>query len=88
MAKTYVQTFEVEGRFPFPVDMLRYDYCYPVREAEDSYNIAASIRRDTNGPVRIKLRRTIEHKGNLPTSGRWSSFGWTVIESTIKVESY
>ena len=88
MAKTHIQTFMVEGRFPFPLDMLRYDHCYPVTEAEDSYNIGISIRRENDRPLQIKLRRHVENASVMPTTGRWASFNWTVLEHTIKTESY
>lgn len=88
MAKIIVQTFEVRGTFPFPIDMLRYDCCYPAREAEDSYNINATIQRVTNGPVVVRLRRRVENKNDMPTFGRWSSFNWTVLTDSIKFEIY
>jgi hypothetical protein len=63
--------FEVTGDGPFPFDMLRYDRCWPVREAQDSYDgLAASLGEAT---------RTVQLNGiNNPTERRWSSFGWTV----------
>ena len=61
-------TFTVEGSSPFPIDMLRYDLCWPAK-ADD----AAWIPRSGSG-------RHINLKGlKTPTIGRWESFGWKVV---------
>jgi hypothetical protein len=67
--------FEVTGRGPFPIDMLRYDACWPVR-GED-------VMRIEPGPQSHQGTRTVRlvrcaRSGNGPTVGRWGSFGWTV----------
>ncbi len=61
--------FTVEGFGAFPVDMLRYDACYPA----DS--VSATL---INGRGRraVNLRSYRE-----PTIGRWNSFMWTVKEN-------
>ena len=75
MAKQYFYEYEVTGRGHFPFDMLRYDRCWPTRESEDSGHIEA----DTHLVGYPNLTRTIRVTGlNIPTSGRWESFGWTV----------
>jgi hypothetical protein len=64
--------FQVQGNGEFPVDMLRYDSCWPAREATDSIAISASHR--------AKVSRTITLIGlREPTEGRWKSFGWKVL---------
>lgn len=71
--KVEIVRFVVEGSGEFPIDMLRYDSCFPSKESE-SRGIA-SDRRD--------LRRvTLEHRGSgqAPTIGRWKSFLWNVVE--------
>lgn len=69
--------FTVEGPGPFPIDMLRYDSCWPFSSA-DAIRIEASHRRNapTHGPFRVTLETNAEH---APTDGRWSSFGYTVL---------
>ena len=58
--------FYVAGRGEFPLDMLRYDSCWPVTDT------GALIDR---GQRRIKMACA---KGIGPTVDRWRSFGWTV----------
>lgn len=66
--------FTVEGRGSFPIDMLRYDSCWPAREGSDSFEIEASFRpRSGTGKRKVRLVGTRE-----PTIGRWESFGWKV----------
>lgn len=64
-------SYEVTGRLPFPLDMLRYDMAWPVRP-DDVASIQASLARD-GGSQTVRLNST-----RRPTVGRWESFGWTV----------
>lgn len=74
MAKNWCK-FTVEGRGYFPLDMLRYDACYPAT-SEDATNLAAKDFR------KVTLISTIIAE---PTAGRWQSFGWQVTDkATIK----
>lgn len=67
--------FRVRGHFQFPLDMLRYDQCWPVSESSDVPAIYRSIDRDTT-------QETVELQGlNMPTVARWKSFGWEVVGS-------
>jgi hypothetical protein len=67
-------TFTVEGMGPFPVDMLRYDACFPDR-SDDAVELGGSMH-----PRASRRKRTVRLRSNLkqPTEGRWMSFGWTV----------
>ncbi len=65
-----IYEFEVEGSGRFPFDMLRYDTCWPAREAEDSYELAND--REFR---KIRLRGL-----RPPTIARWHSFDWGVVE--------
>jgi len=68
--------FVVEGNGGFPLDMLRYDLCWPASET-DSRLIEASKRDEYRGRV-----RAISLKGlKYPTERRWESFGWGVVPS-------
>ena len=59
-------TFTVEGRSHFPVDMLRYDSCWPA-STDDALNMLETNQR--------KVRLV---SGEKPTPARWESFGWFV----------
>ncbi len=74
--------FTVRGKFPFPLDMLRHDVCWP-KSSDDVVRIDESLRQyeipssDRAGPWDI----TLQSKGTgVPTTGRWKSFGWEVTE--------
>ncbi len=66
MSKTVIK-FAVRGRGRFPVDMLRYDRCWPV---ENANNII-----DHEGLREV----TLVSNERYITPGRWASFGWTVV---------
>ncbi len=68
---TYVHRFTVEGSGSFPLDMLRYDGCYP----RDSNAVSHMISKE---PRQIDLTTVMPGKDWQPTSARWSSFGWSV----------
>lgn len=68
--------FAVEGRGPFPLDMLRYDACHPTRETELP---TRGFGETEVGPRRIHLERFAESASWRPTIGRWNSFGWGVV---------
>jgi len=65
--------FTVEGSGSFPIDMLRYDRCWPANEGSDSYAIETH-------PTAKRRRIVLETQNELaPTNGRWESFGWKVL---------
>lgn len=68
------RTFIVEGDGRFPIDMLRYDACWPCEE-RDSHAIHASVD-DHDHPRRAILLKT--RWPSAPTVGRWQSHGWIV----------
>lgn len=62
----------VSGHGEFPIDMLRYDSCYP--SSERDANAA-----DDHGFRSVMVTRRID--GGYPahfTNDRWASFGWDV----------
>jgi hypothetical protein len=71
MIKTY--NFTVKGHGQFPLDMLRYDACWPTR----SEDIAQMDPLDHTQEYTVHLRSALNR---WPTEGRWQSFGWTVID--------
>jgi hypothetical protein len=64
--------FTVTGRFPFPIDMLRYDRCYPATEKDSSLMVGA-----LSGSREITLRLVTDRPAG-PTEARWNSFMWHV----------
>lgn len=65
-------TFEVTGRGEFPVDMLRYDGCWPVDGVD-----ASNILGGQDAPLRtVKLMSMRDRKDWQPTVARWQSFLW------------
>lgn len=79
----YVHTFTVrpKGTIPFPVDMLRYDGCYPSGETEAG-KIAENLRSWGDDPDNryVELEAVKDRPDWEPTGGRWDSFGWEVVE--------
>lgn len=74
MAKTHeIVSFQVEGRGSFPLDMLRYDQCWPAGP-EDVAKMGLDREQRT-----VKLNRATHHRLHGPTFERWRSFGWSVV---------
>ena len=83
--------FTVKGAFPFPLDMLRYDACYPhsqaavatISETLDPHlrHQARSERGFTKDTFSVKL---VSQLIVNPTKDRWESFGWKVTEVTMQ----
>lgn len=75
--------YEVTGGGTFPVDMLRYDCCWPAGQ-DDVTSAFTPLRLSllSNEPP---VRRTVTIRGLcLPTEGRWRSFGWKPDKITHK----
>lgn len=73
------KTFVVEGTYPFPADMLRYDQCWPAT-SDDAVQLAeAMTHRRVSDPNRKRTVKLFTNAANRPTTGRWESFGWRVI---------
>ncbi len=71
--------FQVSGRGPFPLDMLRYDRCSPASEC-DSAQIRKTFQRGDSEERAINLfRPDLPNAVLAPTEGRWDSFGYTVV---------
>jgi hypothetical protein len=69
-----IHDFVVEGRTSFPIDMLRYDRCWPRTEL-DAGEVERSFRRVEG----VRGVRVVSLSGlRAPTDGRWESFGWKV----------
>ena len=66
--QAYAVEFTVHGKGHFPLDMLRYDGCYP-RQVD---------MLDAVEELRFVAMCHVGAKNWKPTIGRWESFGWTV----------
>ena len=75
----YATKFVVKGAGRFPVDMLRYDTCYP-HQPEDA---AAILDKEMRKVELVTLMN------GEPTRARWESFGWmvTVVFPKIQVNN-
>lgn len=73
--------FTVEGNLGFPMDMLRYDACYPfdqhsVDQISDSHE-AYNWRDKATDKLRVFKVTLVSLQS--PTEARWESFGWRVL---------
>lgn len=66
--------YRVRGKGKFPIDMLRYDSCWP-RTPEDVW----FIDMNAEDPDYRKSRDVCLSSNHAPTIARWNSFGWEVI---------
>lgn len=62
--------FTVTGSGQFPMDMLRYDNCWPYT-SEDAVNMTEHGRRSIHLVTRYR---------GAPTAGRWASFAWKCVD--------
>lgn len=70
LREQYVYT--VTGRGEFPLDMLRYDSCWPTSQ-ESTSAMTRSFHPRNHGPHTVAMRGLAS-----PTVSRWESFGWQV----------
>jgi hypothetical protein len=73
-------TVEVNGAFP--VDMLRYDRCYPASE-EDAKAIAQSLARPRREPHRVTVKALSPSREHW-TRARWRSFGALIVKTVAQ----
>lgn len=74
----YSFKFVVEGRNNFPLDMLRYDACWPA-SASDVNRLARSLEFNTE-LKRIELYHVHPARMWDPSTKRWASFDWRVLD--------
>lgn len=75
--KTYCVRFAVIGSGVFPLDMLRYDRCYP--QTERDANVAQGHSLIAEARV-VNLESPGNQRHWQPCAARWRSFGWEVME--------
>lgn len=81
----YQVVFTVAGRGRFPVDMLRYDECFPVNG--DSAAAIGVTREEEGRSAPVRKVRLLTRRASGYTAARWASFGWTVLENPEAVDS-
>jgi len=84
MAQPKVYAYTVGGTLTFPLDMLRYDNCWPAMGVDvDALGnaLARYAERTHKGPLTVRM---LSHK--VPTVARWESFGWSVSDVTVNGE--
>lgn len=74
MARAKIHRITVSGRGEFPMDMLRYDECYPYSVEDISLMTERTCLRE------ITL---VCHRPCGSTYARWDSFGWEVIAQIL-----
>lgn len=89
MAKEWLIEFTVKPRAKiprqFPIDMLRYDSCYPASDMYSVSRIVDTLDQFTSAkefviePINL-IHLSHGNKNWIPTNARWESFGYTVIE--------
>lgn len=67
------QTFIVKTSYAFPLDMLRYDSCFPAT-SQDAVVIENLIVEHTLENRAVKLGRYVANKNIFPSIERWNSF--------------
>lgn len=93
MAKLWSHSVTVQGRGSFPIDMLRYDCCWP-RDQEAAAHLSSSLARwarpdtaDGQEQVRSVEVTTVRSLKAYPfTDARWASFGWVVDSKSKRVQ--
>lgn len=78
--RMYHHKIFVEGRFQFPIDMLRYDECHPASESDSGQIMKTFEPGGSDENETIMLIHYTPYKHWEPTKARWASFGWKVLD--------
>lgn len=62
----------VEGRGEFPIDMLRYEQCWPALESQAGLF--------ATGDLKTRWLVLAKRSGSQWNAARWESFGWRVVK--------
>ncbi len=65
--------YVVKGKCEFPIDMLRYDSCYPDESADVNSILDTSDGEELGKTIEVNLRSY-----HPPSPTRWASFGWYI----------
>lgn len=72
----------VSGATPFPIDMLRYDGCFPLSEGDS--NLIINSMKDDSIRRFVILMRPHGFKSWKPSYAKWKYYGWEVVETREK----
>lgn len=72
---TYRHFAKITGAGQFPIDMLRYEECWPSREAPDSRVVAESFDGVERWEVKVEKFYDVKTGTRAWTPARWQSFG-------------
>jgi hypothetical protein len=78
--KYHAYTFTVVGTGRLPLDMMRYDRCVPYQQA----GTRVPLSDDTNEHSYEMIGYAPIGNRAEPTVARWKSFGWRVVEGSVK----
>ena len=81
MKRRYLHIAVVSPTSAFPIDMLRFDHCYPHHET-DSNAIEATIRHEPPADRIIHVARVTDTPAPPWTKPRWTSFGVNILETS------
>lgn len=87
--KRYRTIFQVSGAARFPIDMLRYECCYPARGEDASAIEATFAELLLCGLVRdrvIHLAKYHDTRAVHIETARWGSFGWVVVSKQTAIK--
>jgi len=77
-----MKKFTVKGiNTPFPIDMLRFDECWPA-QVEDSGRLANTFGFRHGRRVRWELT-LLSNRNDVPTTERWNSFAIEVTNDNV-----
>lgn len=79
MTKKIDIKFTVEGRGEFPLDMLRYDRCFP-RTGDDAEMLRTPAEHLSSPRCVTLIALARDMRYWEPSRGRWASFGWYVLD--------
>lgn len=76
----YVHTAKATGKGAFPIDMFRYDGCYPHHET-DSGKVTSHYSDPQSAAMRtVEIMAITDRKIAPFTEARWASFGWKLTD--------
>lgn len=73
--------FRVRGSYPFPLDMLRYDSCFPADERDS--NLLRTACTDYGVMTVIEITLATHRPDVSPSNDRWKSYGWEVTQEEL-----
>lgn len=71
----------------FPLDMLRYDCCYPASQEDVvalGRTLEGTLQRRPTEETKVRVRGHRDSKAGVFTDGRWRSFGVTLEHATAR----